>query len=260
MYSHGSTRLPTKATRRFPQTAIALAVAALAIGPTIHGQIDPPDISAWPHCYKRYEFFNTNRRLTGAVNAECYKGPFGHSAPFGNWGVVAPYTPLYDGFQFPGWKWLGGWRQWNSCTTNVQEYEAPSGCWVYYNDGKTTGNLCYTQKSTNQALYAKSTTTYYHVAGTPEYACTSIVSGAVVFNNLYMHIYELDSWVFNPLNGDSDEVTKLRYPTVSVPITCNSSSDTCTGSSGWYAHNWSKVPATGVTAKIKASVSVWPAS
>ena len=85
--------------------------------PVIHGQWDPPDIPT--SCYIRYQFYNTQRSVSGQIAAECGGSSDNyHSAPFGNWGVNSNYGSLRDGYQFPGWKYSDTWYQWNSCTTN----------------------------------------------------------------------------------------------------------------------------------------------
>ena len=72
-----------------------------------------------------------------------------------------------------------------------------------------------------------------------------------MFNNLYMKAYELDS------DGD-DFVTRLSGPTtISVPMSCNSNTDSCSGSSGWNS-TYTSVLSTGVTARMKVTVSIFP--
>lgn len=229
---------------------LVASVVPIVLVSNIHGQSDP-DVNATLACYKKSEFYNKERLLTGAVNEECGGG--WHSAPFGNWGVDSPHGGRYDGYQFPGWKISDGWFQWNSCTTKKKEYRAPSPCHRYYNDGRNSEGQCTTQKTTRGSeRYAKSIKSYYYVHPYT-YPCTSLVSGAEVFNDLYMHMYELDS------DGD-DSVTKLSYRTVSVPMSCDDETDSCSGTSGWYSPYYSSGSETGVTAKIQVKVSIYPAS
>lgn len=260
MYSHSSTRHQTKATRIFRRLALlllftsALVLIASEYRHAARGQWP----SAWPACRKTYEFENNYRKLTGAFNSEC--GSYGvfpswHSAPWGNWGVDSPYGTRYDGFQFPGWKVTGGddWYQWNSCTTTKAEYRAPSPCSgsdSYYNDSPTSAG-CRTQSSSQGAAeHASTYVIYYHSPGI-EYSCASIVSGAEVVLGLWMTPYELDS------DGD-DKVSKLSYPTVSVPMNCNTGNDTCTGTSSWYSQSGSDRPETGLSADIRVKVRIEP--
>ena len=91
------------------------------------------------YCYNYAYFYNTNRRVYGAVNAEC--GTAGgdspwHSIPTGNWGVESNFTRRVDWFQFPGWYPDDDWLQWNSCTTLLAEFRAPTEDWYNDPDGR----------------------------------------------------------------------------------------------------------------------------
>ena len=243
---------------------VLLASVALVVATsTLYGQIfDYPDINSYPACIENYYFYNKARRVTGAVNEECgNESPaFWHTAPFGNWGIDSNYTAKYDGYQFPGWKISDGWFQWNSCTTTVSEYRAPSPCHQFYNDGRISDNSCTTQSGTGRgdALHAESTTVWHALASHP-ISCTSLSPGVQVFNSLHMHVYELDNFPgLYTLHQESDAVTMLTYPQISVPLTCNSDTDECSGSSGWYSQASSSKPGTGVSASIKVRVTIEP--
>lgn len=248
---------------RYAPAALALSFAFILTTPTISGQVfDDPGINSYPACLVTYSFHNRNRQVTGAVNEEC--GPviarIGHSPPFGNWGVDSNYTTLYDGHQFPGWMPGDTWYQWNSCTTGYGgTYSAPAACDDLYNDGITSEGLCTTQTTTRgTALHSTSTTVLYALTSAP-ISCTSASPGVQIFHNLYMDVYELDAVGFLiPIHADSDFVTTLTYPTISVPLTCNHDTDTCSGSSGWYSHSSISTPDTGVSAELRASVEIRP--
>ena len=222
---------------------------------TLQGQYEW-DEGGWPACYKTYEFYNGYRNITGAVNVECGAGV--HSAPWGNWGVDSPYGTRYDGFQFPGWKVTSGddWYQWNSCTTKKAEYRAPSPCSgsnSYYNDGSTSAG-CRTQSTLaylSPAKFGSTNQIYYHFPDV-HYSCASVVSGVEVVSGLYMTAYELD-WP----DGD-DRVSKLTYPTISIPMSCNTGNDTCTGTSSWYSQSGSDRPVTGLSAEVYVKVKMQP--
>ena len=85
--------------------------------------------------------YNRDRYVFGSVNTEC-TGPF-HTVPFGNWGVESNHGSQYDGFQFRGWKYLGGsWLQWNSCTNQYP----PPNCNYYNNPASCTTQIDYVQR------------------------------------------------------------------------------------------------------------------
>lgn len=70
----------------------------------------------------------------------------GHSAPWCNWGVVSNVGDKEDDYQFMGWKWEGGWCQWNTCTGWVQ-YRPPKPCNTYLNADEREPGLCWEQKT-----------------------------------------------------------------------------------------------------------------
>ena len=236
--------------------AVAGLVAAMVTPISVAGQFTPPSFP----CTMQVDFYNKLRRLTGTVNAECYTGRLGHSAPFGNWGVRSNYGQFYDGHQFSGWKYGDGWKQWNSCTTREAAFRGPSTCGVHYNDGRITSSthpqisLCSRQKASpdSENRYAR----VFYPVGAPDSTqpCSYWVPGVQVFSGLRMELYELDAAPpFTTLASDSDFVTTLRYPTVTVPISCTGGR--CSGESRWYAQQ--RVDNTGVTAQIKVRVAYY---
>ena len=89
----------------------------------------------------------------------------------------------------------------------------------------------------------------------PDIGSCSDVFQVEVFNNLRIALYELDiDWwdMGGSLYEDSDYVTTLTYPTVSVPITWSGYSGS--GVSGWISQT--STDSTGVTARIKVRVQV----
>ena len=92
------------------RVVIVSAVLALLLGHTVRAA------AQCVGCDRMLQVENVNRVVFGNIIAEC-PGGGGHSVPYGNWGVDSNFGSRYDGFQFPGWKASGGWRQWNSCTT-----------------------------------------------------------------------------------------------------------------------------------------------
>ncbi len=91
---------------------LVIAIAVPSLSPFDPFSVFRPQVvrsqgNIQPSCYAFVNFHNRRRRVYGDVNAECPGGQL-HTPPFGNWGVDSNWGVRYDGFQFPGWKWMGG--------------------------------------------------------------------------------------------------------------------------------------------------------
>lgn len=195
----------------------AAAVSATSMLPVMHlagSEITYPE----PACYALLKFYNDQRRVFGQVNAECPVGfPIGHSAPFGNWGVVSNYGHASNGTQFAGWKGVWYKKQWNSCT--VGHYRPPD-C-RYYNASGCRTQAAYPD---NERIYSATR----WAMGLSDWTCRRAAGHVITISGLFMRLHELD-WP-----DDSELVTVLRYPDVNVRMECRTSSS-CSGRSNWYS-------------------------
>lgn len=169
---------------------------------------------------------NRNRRVTGAISAEC-PDPL-HSAPFGNWGVTSNFGPKRNGRQFDGWchdmricdnagncrnACRDGWYEWNSCTTHSL-YQAPN-CSLYNADNCTSQvsstdvNVLGTQTVDIPAACPASSGNGFDRGG-----CAEVTDYSRSDN--FMSMYELD-----PITGD-ELIQSIYYPSIVVPLKCNS--------------------------------------
>lgn len=189
---------------------------------------------------------NRNREITGSVNVEC--GFDIHTAPWGNWGVSSPFSRLTDTDQFRGWNHQDGpptKQQWNSCTTAVREYRAPSHRYYrlsrdgtsysgnYSDDVVSHGNIRYRYRA-NRCRWRKPANR--GCAGITGYSVTLTSSN-------YMSLYELD-WDGN------DFVTTLYFPVPIVYLSGCSESSCNTQTTNWEDPTSSTRPVTGVTAQF----------
>ena len=179
--------------------------------------------------------------VDGAVNTECGAGV--HSAPFGNWSVDSNYGNRNDTDQFRGWKWEDGRttkRQWNSCTTRVEQYRAPDS--RYY----THHNNYYDQQRHESVVHGKRRIrrNFRVCSSTPGPGCSTL-NNTVFTERNYMTLYEMD-WP-----DRDDHVTKLRFPSSSVTLTsCDQQG--CDGdTTRWRENTGSSHPLTGVSADMR---------
>ncbi len=223
---------------------LSLLVIALfaSIGVSAYGQSG--DCLLW------LKGMNQDRWITGTVQTECTSTP-----PWGNWGVTSNVGDKHDGFQFPGWKDKGSWRQWNSCTN---DFRFPFGS-EYYNEG-TYFNQQYSnfrdRFSTGPATHGRraiyrSANCPYDTDGDGECdtgGCSGL-SGYRVLGDIWMSLYELDHGV-----GD-DFVTTLYFPSpVDLSLTCDIWGCNMSNRSSWRAPSSSTHPSTGVTAEAAFQV------
>ena len=166
-------------------------------------------------CAMQIRAENSRRRVTGYLDEEC--GHAGipifleHSPPWGNWGVNSNHGSRRDAFQWPGWKHIPPtrWLQWSACTKG--RFAPPHA--RYYNDN---GNR--SQKASPDDTRTHANRTRLQRSGR---TCSTLFQGSHAKRDQYMKLYELDAGGF-PCGGD-DFVTKLRFGTVRVPITCQDS-------------------------------------
>ena len=184
---------------------------------------------------------NQMRIVDGAVNTECGAGI--HSAPFGNWGVSSNYGNRNDRDQFRGWKWEDGpstKRQWNSCTTSVQQYRAPNSRYYTYH------NNFYDQQRHEPVMHGKRRIrrNYRVCSSRPGPGCSTL-NNTVFTERNYMTLYEMD-------RPDRDDyITKLTFPSTSVTLT-NCDQQGCDGdTTQWSANTGSSRPLTGVSAEMR---------
>ena len=207
--------------RRFVHSAFLMAMVVTLLSFTA-GRAN----AQWSEyrCETYVEFENRERRVFGMnIAAECKED--GHSVPFGNWGVDSNRGAVRNAFQFPGWKKectciLGiclfcDLRQWNSCTRD----HPPAEYSQYYN-------------GSGHNQIADPDSTAFYGGGTeqgPDGATCESLGPVESLRGNYMDLWEID--LFG--GRDNDElVAKLTYPSVDVPMTCDSEWD-CHGSSEW---------------------------
>ena len=199
-------------TRRLPRVVLITA-AVLLLGASA---------AEASRCYTYFLFSNTDREVPGHVSVECRRGAdLLHSEPFGNWGVRSPHGNYYDGYEFSGWKDDDGWLQWNSCTIEPQ-FQTPE----YLPDGRPQ-----LSRGVPVNVYATA-----RLRGPTNVPCDEVHrSGLFVASGLYMRVYELDSnWDLLLLGNGADWVDSLYFPTIHVPMQCESESN-CRGLSSWTA-------------------------
>ena len=201
----------------------------------------------WESCTVTVTGQNRNRLVNGAVNMECGAGL--HSAPFGNWGVRSNYGSVKDTDQFRGWKWLDGpttKRQWNSCTTRVDQYRAPDPRYYTYpgfrdqrsNDTVTHGTYTYRARRRNCRLPVPTNTD-----------CSGMDGYRVNGGTNYMDIYELD-W------PDSDDfITRLSYRFTSVEFQDCTRNGCPERRTAWQDQYFSRVSSSGVSAQMRMTAS-----
>jgi hypothetical protein len=185
-------RPPSKLCVRGVAAVLCLLVAAM-----------PAQAAVYWGCIGRLKMFNELRTVNGPVNAECSDDwPFPHSVPWGNWGADTQWNNRYDGFQFPGWKFLGGsdpWQEWNSCTN---EFPAPD-------PGKYNANYNHTQASTLGWTEVAETWLYYEGV-----TCDAFNYQVITVQGAFMDLWELDPW-------DEDEfVATLSYNELTAGVYC----------------------------------------
>jgi hypothetical protein len=148
------------------------------------------------------------RHVYGQVTAEC-NSCFGHTGPFGNWGVGSLFSPPQDGTQFKGWApydyACGGNLnppQWNSCTTdhpppNQYRYNWPPGE--------------YTSQYSPDVTIIGETHDWY---STDEELGCSFLDGLQYPTGATISIWELDE-------PDSDEfIASVDFPVTFVTLSC----------------------------------------
>ena len=214
---------------------VVTAVAVIWFAP--FGFPPPEAEGSGGRCATRLGFYNHHRRVFGAIGVECSRP---HSPPWGNWGVESRYGRRRDGFQFAGWKPMGGWRQWNSCTVNHRQWRAPNR--DYYNhDGYRS------QKADpdNYESYASPVLT-----GPRNTTCENVYDDVHTYQNVYMTLNELDAGGI--FGGRDDIVTSLQFGTVNIPISCSGSWQ-CSGQSAWVASRSNSK----ASADIRIYVNTW---
>lgn len=188
---------------------VLVALVALAI---------PVEVVA--DCLVTVDLYNYKRRVPGEVNTECSWPHYFHISAssdeddkykrgFGNWGVNSHYGEVEDGFQFAGWYWSGGLRQWQSCTRRLPKPDCKA-----YNDNNCTGQKTVPEDESRYGGVS------FFVSG----PCNAI--GVQTIEEIDMHIYELDKM------DDDEPVASLVYGDVDVPLTCSNAWN-CTGESSW---------------------------
>ena len=170
-------------------------------------------------CIVDLVLLNRDRRVAGDIEAEC--GGDGHSAPFGNWGVSFNFHQALgrkDRFQFSGWRAMGGWLQWNSCTTS-REFSPGDPRYYNYDNFRTQrawpdiANISHSLSEFTQSAAGQNCEDMFR-------------NDMVAVRNVQMLVYELD-----PFSRD-DTVATLLYGTVEVPYVC-SDPWLCSGESEW---------------------------
>ena len=156
---------------------------------------------------------NRLRTVDGEVNVEC--GGDGHSAPFGNWGVNSNYGQINDTWQFRGTTWQDGdikKLQWNSCTTDVEEFHPPN-CQYYNRDGCTTQGSDSTVTHGTMNFRTEVTQCPAQEGISEEGPGCTVYEGTRAIQTLnYMELWELD-WDGN------DFVETLYFPQTSLTLT-----------------------------------------
>ncbi len=193
-------------------------------------------------CVVDVVLLNQHRRVAGPVSAECTPSgwerinpaAYFHTRPFGNWGVAFSFHSAVDktrnGYQFSGWKAMGDWLQWNSCTA---EFEAPDQ--RYYND-----NNFHTQRAWPDVVNVSHSLNEYLVI--PR-GVSCDAADKMVIRNVQMKIHELDRL------GDDTPVATLPYGDVKVPYEC-SDPWVCYGKSKWVE------PQPGALANVYAQLRI----
>lgn len=191
-------------------------------------------------CRLDAELYNRDRKIGrgGAISAECPLPIFPiftiHSAPFGNWGVKAPYGGVKDEDQFRGWHPDGDRRHWNSCTTH-EDFQAPNP--MYYNMPPNIGKW---QQGEQTKQHVNS---WREPISSPDgQSCHDRWNGVPHTINLQMELYELDPGFPDAL------VATLNYGEVRIKLSC-SSTWTCEGKSPWMEPQSVDPPSSGVSAE-----------
>lgn len=216
----------------FVAAVVAVAVLLDMVG-IVEAQSD--------RCRLDGELYNRDRKIYvgGIISAEC--PPSFHSAPFGNWGVIAsgPFVgKKRDGDQFRGWYPQGRQRQWNSCTThpdfrapNTKYYNVPPNIGLWQ-EGEQTQELVNFQKkilSSGQSCHDRWNGESYTIT------------------NLKMELYELDPRLY-VWPSRNILVATLNYGNVGIELSC-SSTWTCEGKSPWMHPQSVEPPSSGVSAE-----------
>jgi hypothetical protein len=195
---------------------VALSVVCLLIA--------QPGLMADPMygCIGYIKLQNLNRRVWGPVNGECSGDlincfpipPFGHTVPWGNWGVNSNLNSKSNDRQYSGWRMNGDHEEWNTCTS---EFPPPDGGYYNYQDDTTQTT------DVGEEAYATSGTFAWN-----EF-CTVYQDYVITIEGNYVDLYELDPC-------DEDEyIASMTYQDMSVTLSCTGSgvNATCTAESGW---------------------------
>ncbi|HWB14796.1 MAG TPA: hypothetical protein VG538_00210 [Vicinamibacterales bacterium] len=165
-----------------------------------------------PWCSYTIVYSTMNRHGYDGLSEECY-GILGwiHTPPFSNFGVESPHGSRQDSFQFAGWVPDDGKLQWNACTTD-SPYTPPSS--IYYNYDNYTN-----QFSPTEYTYASN---IWNVPGT----CVSQLNGGVYTElSTYAEVWDLDN------NWPDSKIGRITFPDTNIIVSCDASSDTCSGQS-----------------------------
>lgn len=214
-----------------------IALFLLVTGPSVA----LAQLSSQPYCFFKYKVYNSERKVTGNVHAEC--GGFSwHTAPWGNWGVKSPYGRIMDTDHFKGWKVPDNdtKKQWNSCTDTAPWNEEGNCDWYNYPNGE-----CTSQRSSSSRTYSYPTTRHSWTNDKRIFPTRcpfdstgdgmEDAGGCKDFETLYfplgtgsseMRLYELD-W-----DGD-DYVTTITYDEIDVSMNCPDPWCCTYSSSGW---------------------------
>lgn len=218
---------------------LSVVSIVLSLSIVVVGQTQP---EVWG-CIMEVSYVNRARKVTTyGLDQECYRPLLGeyHSAPFGNWGVVSPYSGRWDGDQFPGWKQMGGHHQWNAC--NI-DFPAPDS--AYYNADSFT-----TQASTYQHPWGFPDGAAQHAwrwLDTREGYCDSYNGLVQTEEGHFMDLWELDPY------DDDEFVGTLEFPTLSLEIAGCGETE-CYIHSDWVDQNVFSSP--GLYAKFGFEISM----
>jgi len=244
-----------------------IVVSSAAIAADDAGASQAPDLAPQFGDYNNYSrceletwAYNSNREIgeDGAVNAEC-GAPYDrwyHTMPFGNWGVISPWSEINDTDQFRGWKHEDGpstKRQWNSCTTFKKKTKTSTGKYDYYThpyDDRQRNT--HTNKQVRFGALTVDVPSSVQECGEILYeqpvGCSVLSGRKWRVTKPYMKLYELDK----ELGWDgNDYVTELRYSSKTVNYSGCTRSGCSTINRSWSAPNWLEVPDTKISASLK---------
>lgn len=185
-----------------------------------------------------------HNRYAYDTDEECTRGvgPFGHSVPFGNWGVSSNVGSKRDADQFKGWdKPCSEIKvEWNSCSVAYAKpdcglfnfpylgYPFPANGYPFsdvysHNDCAAGGCICVDQYSPCGKNDYGGVAINLQVNAPFDSDCDGIVDAGgcrdlngltITMRDNFMTVYELDPW-----NGD-DLIQSLYFPDMSVTLTC----------------------------------------